>query len=87
MRIGIALATMAACLLPAAGPERPRTFANPIYIDYRFMLDAPSRREAADPMILIFSGRILPVRLQVRRLLALHRHDRLEVRQAGWPAH
>ena len=39
----------------AAGlPERPRTFANPINIDYRFMPDSPSRREAADPVIVLF---------------------------------
>lgn len=38
-----------------AGPsDRPRTFANPINIDYRFMLDSPSRREAADPVIVLF---------------------------------
>lgn len=49
----------ALCLLPlfflaASPPERPRTFANPINIDYRFMLDQPSRREAADPAIVLF---------------------------------
>ena len=38
----------------AAPPGRPRTFANPINIDYRFMVDPPSRREAADPVILVF---------------------------------
>lgn len=41
-------------LLPAASPERPRTFANPINIEYRFMTDLPSRREAADPAIVLF---------------------------------
>jgi xylan 1,4-beta-xylosidase len=40
--------------IPAQPPARPRTFANPINIDYRFMLDSPSRREAADPVILLF---------------------------------
>jgi xylan 1,4-beta-xylosidase len=49
----VALAA-AVCLSPAAPPERPSTFANPINIDYRFMLDAPSRREAADPAIVLF---------------------------------
>ena len=39
----------------AAGfSDKPRTFANPINIDYRFMLDSPSRREAADPVIVLF---------------------------------
>ncbi len=35
-------------------PDRPRTFANPINIDYRFMIESPSRREAADPVIVLF---------------------------------
>jgi len=43
-----------ASLMMAAPADRPRTFANPINIDYRFMLDLPSRREAADPVILLF---------------------------------
>jgi hypothetical protein len=41
-------------LLAGSPPERPHTFANPINIDYRFMIDAPSRREAADPAIVLF---------------------------------
>jgi xylan 1,4-beta-xylosidase len=54
-RCAPSLAVAAAVFLaPAAPPERPRTFANPINIDYRFMLDAPSRREAADPAIVLF---------------------------------
>ncbi len=36
----------------AATPAR--TFANPLNLDYRFALDAPSRREAADPVIVLF---------------------------------
>lgn len=39
---------------PAAAQQRPRTFANPINIDYRFMTELPSRREAADPAIVLF---------------------------------
>jgi len=40
----------------AAGPIAPRTtFCNPIDIDYRFMVDTPSRREAADPVITRFN--------------------------------
>ena len=38
----------------AVPPDRPATFANPINIDYRFVLDSPSRREAADPVIVLF---------------------------------
>jgi xylan 1,4-beta-xylosidase len=40
----------------AAPPPGPRTFANPINIDYRFMTEPPSRREAADPVILVYGG-------------------------------
>ncbi len=33
-----------------------KTYCNPLNISYRFALDSPSRREAADPMILYFKG-------------------------------
>jgi len=41
---------------PAARAKAPgaRTFANPMNLDYRFALDAPGRREAADPVIVLF---------------------------------
>jgi xylan 1,4-beta-xylosidase len=48
------VAAAAVCQMAVGLAERPRTFANPINIDYRFMLDAPSRREAADPVIVLF---------------------------------
>ena len=32
------------------------TFANPLDLDYRFQLSPPSRREAADPTVVIFNG-------------------------------
>jgi hypothetical protein len=32
----------------------PTTFANPIDVDYRFMPELPSRREAADPTMVLF---------------------------------
>src|SRR5215831_5271704 len=51
-----AMAVAAVCLIMAAPPDRPRTFANPINIEYRFMTDQPSRREAADPVIVLFGG-------------------------------
>src|SRR5438045_2094357 len=50
----LALAILASSQMVGGPPERPRTFANPINIDYRFMLNAPSRREAADPAIVLF---------------------------------
>jgi hypothetical protein len=40
----------------AFAAERPRTFCNPIDLPYRFCLDAPSRREAADPNMVTFQG-------------------------------
>jgi hypothetical protein len=48
------LVVVTAGLVLAAPPQRPRTFANPINIEYRFMTDLPSRREAADPAIVLF---------------------------------
>jgi xylan 1,4-beta-xylosidase len=35
---------------------RPATFCNPLDLSYRFCLDAPSRREAADPTLVKFKG-------------------------------
>lgn len=43
--------------LPVAGQiAGPQTFANPMDLSYRFRLDAPSRREAADPTMVVFKG-------------------------------
>lgn len=42
---------------PAPGESRhPTTFTNPLDLDYRFMPTAPSRREAADPLITLYHG-------------------------------
>jgi len=41
---------------PAAPLPVPRTFINPLDLDYRFSLDAPSRREAADPTVVRYRG-------------------------------
>jgi hypothetical protein len=40
----------------SATPNRPQTFCNPLNLPYRFQLDAPSRREAADPTMVRFNG-------------------------------
>ena len=32
------------------------TMANPVNLSYRFCLDAPSRREAADPTMVVYKG-------------------------------
>ena len=37
----------------ASAGARPRTFANPLNLDYRFVLSGPSHRTAADPMVLL----------------------------------
>ena len=34
--------------------EAMKTYCNPVNIDYRFMIDEPCRREAADPVIVLF---------------------------------
>jgi hypothetical protein len=56
----------AGCATPARTPVAPAvhaedaavapasTFANPLDLDYRFMPDAPSRRTAADPVIVLY---------------------------------
>lgn len=40
----------------ATAASNATTFCNPINIDYRFALDGPSRREAADPAIVLFKN-------------------------------
>ncbi|MEI9960318.1 MAG: family 43 glycosylhydrolase [Limisphaerales bacterium] len=39
-----------------AQTKRPQTFCNPLDLAYRFQLDSPSRREAADPTLVRFKG-------------------------------
>jgi xylan 1,4-beta-xylosidase len=41
---------------PVVKTVRPATFCNPLDLDYRFQLDPPSRREAADPTLVRFQG-------------------------------
>lgn len=43
-------------LLAGRAAERPPTFCNPLDLDYRFQLDEPSRREAADPAVVFFDN-------------------------------
>jgi len=43
---------MAASIVSAVAGERPATYCNPLDLDYRFQLDDPIRREAADPAAL-----------------------------------
>jgi len=53
--LGAALAVWASgCRVESEQVEDVRTFCNPINISYRFCLDEPSRREAADPSIVLY---------------------------------
>jgi hypothetical protein len=61
MRLGIAQLILA-CIIPAGVQTAGRaaapstTFCNPLDLDYRFQLDQPSRREAADPAVVFFDN-------------------------------
>lgn len=49
--------TLLAALANFAGAQiKPQTFCNPLNLDYRFALDMPSRREAADPVMVLYKG-------------------------------
>jgi len=50
----LVLAVVIISEVTALSAERPRTFTNPINIDYRFQTRQPSRREAADPVIVLY---------------------------------
>jgi xylan 1,4-beta-xylosidase len=43
-------------IMVASGDEQPVTYCNPLDLDYRFQLDDPTRREAADPAIVFCGG-------------------------------
>lgn len=42
--------------LAADAPAHPSTYCNPIDLPYRFQLEEPVRREAADPSVVFFQG-------------------------------
>src|SRR5262249_6403691 len=50
------LATIACFAVNASEVARPQTFCNPLDLPYRFQLETPSRREAADPTLVRFNG-------------------------------
>ncbi len=55
--VGIALLSCFGIELPAgAQTKRPETYANPMDLSYRFQLEGVSRREAADPTMVVFRG-------------------------------
>jgi xylan 1,4-beta-xylosidase len=41
----------------AQSPAKQTTICNPLNLSYRFMIDTPSRREAADPAIILFKNK------------------------------
>jgi len=45
-----------ACVAVAGHADEPRTFCNPLNIDYRFSIAQGSYREAADPVVVIYEG-------------------------------
>jgi len=51
------LLALVAFALPVQTVEPAKTFANPLNLPYRFAVDQPSRREAADPAIVVFKDR------------------------------
>jgi hypothetical protein len=50
----IFLAILGALLSCTSPQQEPTTFINPLNLNYRYQLDEPSRREAADPVIVLF---------------------------------
>ncbi|HTJ79135.1 MAG TPA: family 43 glycosylhydrolase [Rariglobus sp.] len=46
--------TLTAAAFAESRPSRPPTFCNPIDLPYRFQLENPSRREAADPSMIFY---------------------------------
>jgi xylan 1,4-beta-xylosidase len=52
--LGIALLPLGT--IRAQVSPRPVTYCNPVDLDYRFALDEPSRREAADPTLVVYHG-------------------------------
>jgi hypothetical protein len=50
------LLAVGATLRAAPPAEAPATFCNPLDLDYRFQPDAPCRREAADPLVVLWQN-------------------------------
>jgi xylan 1,4-beta-xylosidase len=55
--IALILSATACQFNPAKKPVTFRTISNPVNLSYRFTLDEPSRREAADPSVVWFKDR------------------------------
>ena len=50
------LASLALLLFSMASHGQQKTICNPVNLSYRFCLDTPSRREAADPTMVVYKG-------------------------------
>jgi xylan 1,4-beta-xylosidase len=55
--LGLLISATACQFNPATEPVNFRTISNPVNLSYRFTLDEPSRREAADPSVVWFKDR------------------------------
>jgi len=56
LRFSVIAILLAVNFIAGKTVESNRTFCNPINIAYRFALDEPSRREAADPVIVLYKS-------------------------------
>jgi xylan 1,4-beta-xylosidase len=64
LAVGVNMCALAATMMAqdpevhsaAKNPSRAVTYCNPVDLDYRFALDEPSRREAADPTMVVYHG-------------------------------
>lgn len=56
-KIKIFLLLLCTFQINAHSIKKSTTFCNPINLNYRFQLDDPSRREAADPVVVLFKGK------------------------------
>src|SRR6187549_2817036 len=52
----ILLLLLCVSLFTTTKAQRPTTICNPMNLSYRFCLDAPSRRETADPTMVVYKG-------------------------------
>ena len=76
----------ATCSSQARQQAEQRTYINPIDLDYRYNFEqineGVSYRTGADPAVVNYHGHLLPLPDAGRRLLALDRPHRLDVRHA-----
>lgn len=54
--VSIVITTAAFSQKKSTNISKQTTICNPVNLSYRFCLDTPSRREAADPTMVVFKG-------------------------------